>query len=103
MSNLEQNIASSENTQDNTNNPQPRGENPPAGQEEVKNDNVMSVEEPNQNQNQPQYDSHLIDQQNEEIRKEIEENSPLISDLLPLQMLEFEFSGNQPFLTKIKV
>jgi len=103
MSNLEQNIASSENTQDSTNNPQPRSENSPAGQEEAKNDNAMSVEEQNQNQNQPQYDSHLIDQQNEEIRKEIEENSPLISDLLPLQMLEFEFSGNQPFLTKIKV
>jgi ubiquitin thioesterase protein OTUB1 len=102
MSNLEENIVSSENTQDNTNNSQPRSENPAAGQEEVKNDNAMSVEEPNQNQNQPQYDSNLIDQQNEEIRKEIEENSPLISDLLPLQMLEFEFSGNQPFLTKIK-
>ncbi len=103
MSNLEENIVSSENTQDNANNSQPRSENPPAVQEEVKNDNAMNVEEPNQNQNQPQYDSNLIDQQNEEIRKEIEENSPLISDLLPLQMLEFEFSGNQPFLTKIKV
>eukprot|EP00331_Platyophrya_macrostoma_P019998 CAMPEP_0176473768 /NCGR_PEP_ID=MMETSP0127-20121128/42522_1 /TAXON_ID=938130 /ORGANISM="Platyophrya macrostoma, Strain WH" /LENGTH=171 /DNA_ID=CAMNT_0017868865 /DNA_START=10 /DNA_END=522 /DNA_ORIENTATION=- len=35
------------------------------------------------------YDTNLIDQQNELIRQEIEKDSPLISDLLPLEMLEF--------------
>lgn len=67
----------------------------------------MSVEENKQQSNdqnqQLQYDSNLVTQQSEEIRKEIEENSPLISDVLPLQMLEFEFADNQPFLVKIKV
>ena len=67
----------------------------------------MCVEENKQQSNdqnqQLQYDSNLVTQQSEEIRKEIEENSPLISDVLPLQMLEFEFADNQPFLVKIKV
>jgi len=92
MSNSEQHIAGTENTQDVERSAQP-----------VENENEMCVEEnKQQNNDQPQYDSNLITQQSEEIRKEIEENSPLISDVLPLQMLEFEFADNQPFLVKIK-
>jgi ubiquitin thioesterase protein OTUB1 len=49
-----------------------------------------------------QYDSVLIDQQAETIRKEIEENSPLISDVLPLDMLEFEFLEHAAYLIKTK-
>ncbi len=48
-------------------------------------------------------DTDLIDKQSEAIRKEIEEDSPLISDTLPLEMLEFEFADNPPFLKKIQV
>jgi hypothetical protein len=50
-----------------------------------------------------QFNSELMDQQHNEIQKEIEENSPLISEILPLEMLEFEFSENIPFLTKVRV
>ena len=50
-----------------------------------------------------QYDTALIDQQAEEIRKEIEENSPIVSDILPIDLLEFEFSGHEAFLNKIQV
>jgi hypothetical protein len=50
-----------------------------------------------------QFDSSLYDQQNELIRKEIEEDSPLVSDILPLEMLEFEFANNEPFLKKVRV
>jgi len=49
------------------------------------------------------YDPDLMDKQHEAIRKEIEEDSPLISDILPLDMLEFEFANNLPFLNKVKV
>lgn len=50
-----------------------------------------------------QYDSALMDQQHELIRKEIEDESPLVSDILPLEMLQFEFAQNEPFLKKVKV
>ena len=70
--------------------------------EEKKADEGKMVPE-NKNPNDIPFDPELMDRQHEEIRKEIEENSPLISDILPLEMLEFEFAQNQPFLTKIKV
>lgn len=63
----------------------------------------MEEEKANSNVHDIPFDPDLMDKQHEEIRKEIEENSPLISDILPLEMLEFEFSDNQPFLIKIKV
>jgi hypothetical protein len=49
------------------------------------------------------FNSELMDQQHNAIQKEIEDNSPLISEILPIEMLEFEFSENLPFLNKIKV
>ena len=49
------------------------------------------------------YDPALIDKQHDEIRAEIEKDSPLISDLLPLEMLEFEFKGHEGFSKKLPV
>lgn len=50
-----------------------------------------------------EFNTTLIDKQNEEIRQEVEKDSPLVSDLLPLDMLEFEFAGNEAYLQKIRV
>lgn len=36
------------------------------------------------------------------IRKEIEEESPLIGDDQPLDMLQIEYAGNEPFIVKIR-
>lgn len=49
------------------------------------------------------YDPSMIDRQNELIRAEIEKDSPLISDVLPIEMLEFEFKGHEGFLKKLPV
>lgn len=46
-------------------------------------------------------DYDLMNKQYENIQKEIEANSPLISDIVPLLLLEEEFSNNPPFLEKI--
>lgn len=74
---------------------------------ENKTDDKVAVEQAKGDNELPKdylmYDTNLIDRQNEEIRMEIEKDSPLISDVLPLDMLEFEFTGNEGFLKKIPV
>lgn len=69
----------------------------------IKNNVVIEEEKKESNLNDVPFDPDLVDKQHEAIRKEIEEDSPLISDILPLEMLEFEFSDNAPFLIKIRV
>jgi ubiquitin thioesterase protein OTUB1 len=43
----------------------------------------------------------LIEEQQNMIRKEIEDESPLIGDDQPLELLQVEYSGNEPFIIKI--
>jgi len=69
----------------------------------IKNNVVIEEEKKESKLNDVPFDPDLVDKQHEAIRKEIEEDSPLISDILPLEMLEFEFSDNAPFLIKIRV